>query len=218
MNILDLTHDIVAELSSANGPFQETFLEKYILNAIVDLCKKTYCYTEEISDVSVVDTAEYTLTPITANAKLVGFISARWGTGDDSTELTNTNKRELDEQDKLWQTRTGQPSAVTYGGGDTIRFDRIPDTAALTGIAIELLVAITPNSVDSIVPKVIELRHLETVKYYVKWKTYESPDFFDIKKADYFRKFYKKGMNELKDEILEELIGNTTVKAKSFLY
>lgn len=218
MNILDLTHDLVAELSKSDGTFQDTFLEKFLLDAIIDLCKETYCYTEEISDTSVLDTSTYTLTPITSNAKLVGLISARWGDDDDESELFVTNKRELDEQNRFWKQATGQPNAILYNGDDTITFNRIPDTSDLTGVAIIYEVAIAPNSIDSVVPKVIELRHLETVKHYVKWKTYEHPDFVNIKLADRFERKYILGKSRLKSEVMGEFIGNTTVKAKSFLY
>lgn len=218
ITILSLRHDIVAELSKSDGTFQDTFLEKFLLDAIKDLCKKTYCYTEEISDVSVIDTSTYTLTPVTADAKLVGLISARWGDDEDEGELFVTNKRELDEQNRRWKQATGQPNAIVYNGDKTITFDRIPDTTALTGINIVYRIAITPNSIDSVVPEVIELRHLETVTHYVKWKTYEHPDFLNLKLADRFEKKYNAGRSELLHEVMGEFIGNTTIKAKSFLY
>lgn len=228
MNILDLRQDIIAELSKSDGTFQDTFFEKFLFDAVVDLCRKTYCYTEEISDVSVVDTSTYTLTPVTTNAKLVGLISARWGDDDDEAELFVTNKRELDEQNRFWKQSTGQPSAIIYNGDDTITFNRIPDTSDLTGVAIIYEVAIAPSSIDSVVPKVIELRHLETVTHYVKWKTYEHPDFLNtlkpasiasfIKLADRFERKYILGKSRLRHEVMGEFIGNTTVKAKSFLY
>ena len=218
ITILSLRHDIVAELSKSDGTFQDTFLEKFLLDAVIDLCKKTYCYTEEISDISVVDTSTYTLTPVTSNAKLVGLISARWGDDDDEAELLVTNKRELDEQNRFWKQSTGQPNAIIYNGDTTITFNRIPDTTALTGVAVVYEVAITPNSIDSVVPEVIELRHLETITHYVKWKTYEHPDFFNIALADRFEKKYNSGLSELKNEVMGEFSGNTTVKARSFLY
>lgn len=218
INILDLRHDIVAEISKTSGPFQDTFLEKFILDGIKDLCKETYCYTEEISTVSVVDTATYTLTPVTANATLVGFISAMWGDGTDAEELCITNKRELDGMNRFWQQATGQPSAIIYNGDNTVRFNRIPDTAALTGVAIVFKVAIAPSNVDSVVPPVIEYRHLDAVKDYVKWRTYEHPDFLSIPLADRFEKKYLSRRRDLKGEILEDQMGNTTVKARSFLY
>lgn len=218
MNILDLRHDIVAELSKSDGTFQDTFLEKFLLDAIVDMCKETYCYTEEISDTSVVDTPTYTLTPTTSEAKLVGLISARWGDDDDEAELLVTNKRELDEQNRFWKQSTGQPNAILYNGDSTITLNRIPDTSDLTGVAIIYEVAIAPSSIDSVVPEVIEFRHLETVKYYVKWKVYEHPDFFNFKAADRFEKKYIRGRNKLKSEVMGEFIGNTTVRARSFLY
>lgn len=219
MNILDLTHDIVAEISKSNdNTFQGTFLEKYLLDAFKDLCKETYCYTEEISTVSVVDTSQYTLTIVTANAKLVGFISGRWGTGDDAKELLNSNKRELEEQERFWQVRKGEPTRIVYDGEDTITYNKIPDTTTLTGITITFLVAIAPDSVDSVVPKIIEFRHLEAIKDYVKWKVYESPDFRDFKLSVKYEKDYLKKRNALKSEILGEQIGNTSVKQRNFLY
>ena len=218
MDILDLRHDIVAELSKSDGTYQDTYLEKFLLDAIVDMCKTTYCYTEEIADTSVLDTSTYTLTPTTSNAKLVGLISARWGTDDDEGELFVTNKRELDEHNRFWKQATGQPNAILYNGDNTITFNRIPDTTVLTGVAIIYEVAIAPSNIDSIVPVVIELRHLETVTHYVKWKTYEHPDFFNFKAADRFEKKYIIGKSRLRHEVMDEFIGNTTVKARSFLY
>lgn len=218
MNILDLTHDIVAEMSKSKETFQDTFLEKYLLDAFKDLCRETYCYTEEISDVSVIDTSEYTLTIATANAKLVGFVSGKWGTGDNSKELKNTNKRELDEQDYYWQVRKGEPTKIIYDGEDKIKFNKIPDTTTLAGVTIKFLVAIAPDSIDSVVPKVIEYRYLETIKDYIKWKVYESPDFLNLKLSEKFERKYEKKRDVLKSEILEEQIGNTSVRQRNFLY
>jgi hypothetical protein len=206
--IIDWRQKILAELPTE----EDLFVEKYLMDAIQELCKRTGCFTEAIVDVSTVDVADHTLVPLTANSKLVRFLYGKYK----NDILDNKTIGEMKhEAGKAWEVIEGTPLFIVYEGGNTIRWSKIPDT---TGDAVEFTVSLMPMDIeDSDIPSQIEDLHLETVKDYVKWKFYLQPATFQEKLAAYHEKRFEKGRGNLRISVLTGFSGNSQVQQNRFM-
>jgi hypothetical protein len=206
--IIDWRQKILAELPTE----EDLFVEKYLMDAIQELCKRTGCFTEAIADVSTVDVADHTLVPLTADSKLVRFLYGKYK----NDILDNKTIGEMKhEAGKAWEVIEGTPLFIVYEGGNTIRWSKIPDT---TGDAVEFTVSLMPMDIeDSDIPSQIEDLHLETVKDYVKWKFYLQPATFQEKLAAYHEKRFEKGRGNLRISVLTGFSGNSQVQQNRFM-
>ena len=205
--IIEWRQKILAEL-----PINEDlFTEKYLMDAVQDLCRRTACFTEDIADTSVVDVPNHTLTPATANAKFVRFLYGKYKNAILDNKTIGEMKHESGSE---WETTKGTPLFIVYEGGNTIRWSKIPD---ITGDDVEFTVSLMPTDItDSDIPEKIEDLHLETVKDYVKWKTYLQPAMFNEKLAIYHEKRYEQGRGKLRISVLTGFSGNAQVQQTRF--
>lgn len=205
--IIDWRRQVLSEL-----PIDEDiFVEKYLIDAIQDLCRKTSCYTENIADTSVATQGSHTLTITTANASLIRFLYGKYKT----ITLEAKTRGEMTQLNSKWEEADGTPIYTVYDGGNSVRWSKKPDT---TGDAVEFTVAIMPTSIEnSDIPTPIENEHLETVKDYVKWKYYLQPQAFNEKLAMYHQKRYEAGRGKLRISVLTGFSGNSQVQHKSFV-
>jgi hypothetical protein len=206
--IIDWRQKVLSELPTE----EDLFVEKYLMDAIQELCKRTGCFTEDIADVSTIDVPEHTLVPLTANTQFVKFLYGKYK----NDILDNKTVGEMThESGNNWEITTGTPLFIVYQGGSTIRWSKIPDT---TGDAVEFTVSLMPTDiVDSDIPEKIEDLHLETVKDYVKWKFYLQPATFQEKLAAYHEKRFEQGRGKLRISVLTGFSGNSQVQQARFL-
>jgi hypothetical protein len=206
--IIDWRQKVLSELPTE----EDLFVEKYLMDAIQELCKRTGCFTEDIADVSTIDVPEHTLVPLTANTQFVKFLYGKYK----NDILDNKTVGEMKhESGNNWEITTGTPLFIVYQGGSTIRWSKIPDT---TGDAVEFTVSLMPTDiVDSDIPEKIEDLHLETVKDYVKWKFYLQPATFQEKLAAYHEKRFEQGRGKLRISVLTGFSGNSQVQQARFL-
>lgn len=199
--IIDWRREVLSEL-----PVEEDiFIEKYLMDAISDLCKRTDCLQETISDVSVIGNPDHLLVPLTANSKLVSFLYAKYS----GRVLKNKTAGEMVSFNPRWEEASGTPNYTIYNGGNTVRWDKKPTIA---GDSVEFIVSITPTSItDSDIPIPIEHAHLETVKDYVKWKFYLQPQIFNERLAGYHEKRYEDGRGKLRVSVLTNYTGSLSV-------
>lgn len=206
--IIDWRQKILAEL-----PLNEDlFVEKYLMDAIQELCKRTGCLTEDIADTSTEDVSEHTLAIITANAQFVRFLHGKYKT-------ENLGNRTIGEMNHFsgisWKETKGTPLFIVYEGGRSIRWSKIPDT---TGDAVEFTVSIMPTDIElSDIPEKIEDLHLETVKDYVKWKYFLQATTFNEKLAAYHEKRFEQGRGKLRASVLTGFTGNAQVQQERFV-
>lgn len=206
--IIDWRQKVLAELPTE----EDLFVEKYLMDAIQELCKLTGCFTEAIADVSTVDVPNHTLVPITANSKFVKFL---YGKYKSNILDSKTIGEMLHESGRNWEITTGTPLFIVYEGGNTIRWSKIPDT---TGDAVEFTVSLMPTDIeDSDIPEKIEDLHLETVKDYVKWKFYLQPATFQEKLAAYHEKRFERGRGKLRISVLTGFSGNSQAQQERFM-
>ena len=192
---------------------EDLFVEKFLMEAIQELCKKSQVFTEAIADVTTVSVPTHTLVPVTADSKFVRFLYGKYL----NKTLENRTVGEMNSMAPEWQATTGTPSYIVYEGGNTIRWSKIPDT---TGDAVEFTVSLMPTSItDSDIPSQIEDDHLETVKDYVKWKVYMLPieGVRDLKMAGFHKKEYEWGRSRLRISVLTGFSGNAQVEKISFV-
>ncbi len=192
---------------------EDIFVEKFLMEAIQELCKKSQCFTEVIADTSTINVPSHTLTPLTANSKLVRFLYGKYL----NKTLDNKTVGEMVYLNPEWLIVTGTPNYIVYEGGSTVRWSKIPDT---TGDSVTFTVAIMPTSIeDSDIPSQIEDEHLETVKDYVKWKVYLMPieGLFNEKLAMYHQKRYESGRSKLRISVLTGFSGNSQAQQVSFV-
>lgn len=206
--IIDWRQKVLSELPTE----EDLFVEKYLMEAIQELCKRTGCFTEDIADVSTIDVPEHTLVPLTANTQFVRFLYGKYK----NDILDNKTVGEMKhESGKNWEITTGTPLFIVYQGGNTVRWSKVPDT---TGDAVEFTVSLMPTDiVDSDIPEKIEDLHLETVKDYVKWKFYLQPATFQEKLAAYHEKRFEQGRGKLRISVLTGFSGNSQVQQARFL-
>ncbi len=192
---------------------EDIFVEKFLMEAIQELCKKSQCLTEIIADSSTINVPTHTLTPVTANTKLVRFLYGKYL----NKTLPNKTAGEMIYSNPEWLIVTGTPNYIVYEGGSTVRWSKIPDT---TGDSVTFTVALMPTSItDSDIPSQIEDLHLETVKDYVKWKVYSMPikELFNERLALSHKKEYESGRGKLRISVLTGFAGNSQVEQVSFM-
>lgn len=205
--IIDWRQKMLAELPVN----EDIFVEKYLMDAIQDLCKRTNVFTEIIVDTSVATQPTHTLVPLTANAKLVRFLYGKYK----KDILETKTKGEMVHLNSQWDSIEGTPIYTVYEGGNTVRWSKIPD---VTGDNVEFTVALEPTSIESSdIPQPIENEHLETVKDYVKWKFYLQPQIFNEKLATYHQKRYESERDKLRISVLTGFTGNAQVEYVSFV-
>ncbi len=206
--IIDWRQKVLAELPTE----EDLYVEKYLMDAIQELCKRTGCFTEDIADTSVSGQPDHTLVPVTANSKFVRFLYGKYLNDILDPKTIGEMKHEAGKQ---WQIVTGTPLFTVYEGGNTVRWSRIPDN---TGDAVEFTVSLMPTSIeDSDIPEKIEDLHLETVKDYVKWKFYLQPTTFQEKLAAYHEKRYEIGRGKLRASVLTGFSGNAQAQQERFV-
>lgn len=195
-------------------PFNEDiFIEKYLMEGIQDLCRKSQCFTEAIVGASTDGDPVHTLTATSAYSKVVKFLYGKYL----NRTLENRTVGEMTHRNPQWETNIGTPNFIVYEGGNTIRWSKIPDT---TGDSVEFTVSLIPTDIEnSDVPRQIEDDHLETVKDYVKWKTYITPleNIFNERLAIYHEKRYERGSDKLKVSVLTGFSGNAQVQQVRFV-
>ena len=192
---------------------EDIFVEKFLMEAIQELCKKSQCLTEDIADTSTIDVPTHTLTPLTADTKLVRFLYGKYL----NKTLDNKTVGEMKHLNPEWEIVTGTPSYIVYEGGSTLRWSKIPDK---TGDSVTFTVALMPTSItDSDIPEQIEYAHLETVKDYVKWKVYLMPieGLFNEKLALFHKKEYESGRSNLRISVITGFSGNSQAEQVSFV-
>ncbi len=206
--IIEWRQKVLAELPTE----EDMFVEKYLMDAVQELCKRTGCFTEDIADVSAEDVPSHTLVPVTANSKFVRFLSGMYKDHILDNKSTGEMKHESGPN---WKIRKGTPLFIVYEGGNTIRWSKIPDTS---GDAVEFTVSLMPTDIeDSDIPEKIEDLHLETVKDYVKWKFYLQPAVFNEKMAAYHEKRFEQGRGKLRASVLTGFTGNAQVQQERFV-
>lgn len=192
---------------------EDIFVEKFLVEGIQELCKYSKCFTEDIADTSTIDVPEHTLTPVTANVKLVRFLYGKY-----LNQILDIKTRgEMVALNPEWETITGKPYYFVYDGGNTIRWSKIPDA---TGDAVTFTVALMPTSIeDSDIPQQIENEHLETVKDYVKWKVYMMPieGIHNIKLGLFHKSEYEKGRAKLRISVITGFSGNSQAHQERFV-
>ncbi len=192
---------------------EDIFVEKFLMEAMQELCRYSKCFTEAIADTSTISVPTHTLTPLTANSKVVRFLYGKYL----NKILDNKTVGEMIHLNPEWEIVTGTPNYIVYEGGNTIRWSKIPDT---TGDAVTFTVALIPTSIeDSDIPQQIEDEHLETVKNYVKWKVYMMPleGVRDIKLAMLHKNEYDSGKGKLRISVLTGFSGNSQAEQVSFM-
>jgi hypothetical protein len=206
--IIEWRQKVLAELPTE----EDIFVEKYLMDAIQELCKRTGCFTEDIADVSTIDVPNHTLVPLTANSKFVRFLYGKYK----NDILDNKTVGEMKhESGKNWEITTGTPLFIVTEGGNTVRWSKIPDT---TGDAVEFTVSLMPTDIElSDIPEKIEDLHLETVKDYVKWKFYLQPATFQEKLATYHEKRFEQGRGKLRISVLTGFSGNSQAQQERFM-
>jgi hypothetical protein len=206
--IIEWRQKVLSEL-----PFNEDiFVEKFLMEAIQELCKYSKCFTEDIEDVTVENFPEHTLTPVTANVKLIRFLYGKYK----NKTLDNKTVGEMTYLNPQWQINTGTPNYIVYQGGNTIRWSKIPDA---TGDDVLFTVALMPTSIeDSDIPEQIEDEYLETVKDYVKWKVYTMPipGVTDLKLGLFHKAEYEKGRGKLRISVITGFSGNSQAQQERF--
>jgi hypothetical protein len=206
--IIEWRQKVLSELPTD----EDMFVEKYLMDAIQELCKRTGCFTEDIVDTSTTGVPEHTLVPLTANVKFVKFLYGKYKNNILDNKTIGEMKHESGND---WQITTGTPLFIVYEGGNTVRWSKIPDT---TGDAVEFTVSLMPTDIaDSDIPEKIEDLHLETVKDYVKWKFYLQPATFQEKLAAYHEKRFENGRGKLRISVLTGFSGNSQVQQARFL-
>jgi hypothetical protein len=205
--IIEWRYKVLSEL-----PVQEDlFVEKFLMDGMQDLCRRTSVWTEDIADVSTVDVPNHTLTPLTAYTKLVRFLSGSYK----GVELDNKTVGEMVALSREWKTGKGTPPYIVYEGGNTIRWAKIPDT---TGDAVSFTVSLEPTDIEnSDIPLQIETDHLETIKDYVKWKFFMQPQVFNADLALLHKKMYESGRGKLKISVITGFVGNSQAHQERFL-
>lgn len=205
--ILEWRYTVLSEL-----PVQEDlFVEKFLMDGMKDLCRRTHVWTEDIADVSTVDVPTHTLTPLTPNAKLVRFLSGSYK----GVELDNKTTGEMMALNRQWKSIKGTPPYIVYEGGNTIRWAKIPDK---TGDAVSFTVSLEPTDIElSIIPEQIETDHEETIKDYVKWKYYMQPQVFNADLALLHKREYERGRGKLKISVITGFVGNSQAQQERFL-
>ncbi len=205
--IIDWRQKVLSELSLN----EDLFVEKFLMEGVQELCRKTQCFREIITDTSTIDVSEHTLTPVTANAKFTRFLYGKYK----DIQLDEKTVGEMKALSPNWETHKGTPMYIVYQGGSTIRWSSIP---VVTGDAVEFTVALEPTSIeDSDIPEVMEIDHLETVKDYVKWKFYMQPQVFNADLALLHKKEYERGRGKLKISMITGFVGNSQAHQESFL-
>ncbi len=206
--IIDWRQGVLSELPVN----EDLYVEKFLMQGMQELCRRTQCFTEDIADTSTVDVPEHTLVPVTANSKLVRFLFGKYN----NLTLPNKTVGEMIHLNREWETLEGTPPCIVYEGGNTIRWGKIPDT---TGDAVEFTVALEPTDiVDSDIPELIEIDHEETIKDYVKWKYYLQPGVLqDAKLALYHKGEYEKGRGKLRISVITGFSGNSQAEQVPFL-
>jgi hypothetical protein len=192
---------------------EDIFVEKFLMEGIQELCKYSKCFTEDIADTSTINVPEHTLTPITANVKLVRFLYGKYL----NKTLDGKTRGEMTAMNPQWEITSGTPNYFVYDGGNTIRWSKIPDA---TGDAVTFTVALMPTSIeDSDIPQQIEDDHLETVKDYVKWKTYMMPieGVHNLKLGLFHKAEYEKGRAKLRISVLTGYFGNSQAQQERFV-
>ncbi len=190
---------------------EDLFVEKFLMDAIRELCRKTFCLKEDIADTTTATVPSHTLVPTTLNSKFVRFLYGKY----DSKALENKTFGEMNELNPKWEISEGTPAYIVYEGGNTIRWSKIPDT---TGDAVEFTVALEPTDiVDSDIPELIEIDHEETVKDYIKWKYYLQAPVFNAQLSMAHKKEYENGRDDLKISMLTGHTGNSQAKQVSFM-
>lgn len=206
--IIEWRQKVLSELPTD----EDLFVEKYLMDAIQELCKRTGCFTEDIADVSTIAVPEHTLTPLTANTKFVKFLYGKYKNDILDNKTIGEMKHESGSD---WEVTEGTPLFIVYEGGNTVRWSKIPDT---TGDAVEFTVSLMPTDIaDSDIPEKIEDLHLETVKDYVKWKFYLQPTTFQEKLAAYHEKRFEQGRGKLRISVLTGFVGNSQVQQERFM-
>ncbi|MCP4257971.1 MAG: hypothetical protein GY774_10655 [Planctomycetes bacterium] len=191
---------------------EDLFVEKFLMEGIQELCRRTQCYTEDIAGTSTAATATHTLTPVTTYVSLVRFLYGKYKL----KTLPNKTVGEMTHLNREWESLAGTPPYIVYEGGNTIRWGKIPDS---TGDAVEFTVALEPTDiVNSDIPELIEIDHLETIKDYVKWKYYMQPGpFLNVQLAKEHKKEYEKGRGQLKISVITGFSGNSQVEQAAFM-
>lgn len=192
---------------------EDIFVEKFLMEAIQELCRYSKCFTEDIADTSTIDVPTHTLTPITANAKVVRFLYGKYK----NKTLDNKTLGEMKHLNPEWEIVTGTPSYIVYEGGNIIRWSKIPDA---TGDDVTFTVALIPTSIeDSDIPQQIEDEHLETVKDYVKWKVYMMPieGVHNLKLGAFHKTEYERNRGKLRISVLTGFSGNSQAQQESFI-
>jgi hypothetical protein len=190
---------------------EDLFVEKFLMNGMQELCRRTHCYREVITDVSAEDQPSHTLVPVTLNTALVRFLYGKYN----SVSLPNKTVGEMTHMSKKWESLKGTPPYIVYEGGKTIRWAKIPDT---DGHDVEFTVALEPTDIaDSDIPELIEIDHEETIKDYVKWKYYLQPQTLSEKLAMYHKKEYENGRGKLKISVITGFSGNSQVEQAPFM-
>ncbi len=207
--IIDWRQSVLSELPVN----EDIFVEKFLMEAIQELCKKSQCFTEIIADTSTISVPTHTLTPLTANTKLVRFLYGKYL----NKTLDNKTVGEMKYSNPQWEIVTGTPNYIVYEGGSTVRWSKIPDT---TGDSVTFTVALMPTSItDSDIPSQIEDEHLETVKDYVKWKVYSMPieGLFNNQLALSHKKEYLSGRGKLRISVITGFSGNSQAQQARFV-
>jgi hypothetical protein len=207
--IIEWRQSVLAEL-----PFNEDiFVEKFLMESIQELCRKSQCFTEVIADTSTAGVPTHSLLPITADSKMVKFLYGKYL----NKTLDNKTVGEMTHLNPQWEIGEGTPNYIVYEGGNTIRWSKIPDK---TGDAVAFTVSLIPTSItDSDIPQQIEDEHLETVKDYVKWKVYMMPieGVFNERLAIYHEKRYDNGRSKLRTSVLTGFSGNAQARQERFV-
>ncbi len=205
--IIDWRQKVLSELPVN----EDLFVEKFLMEGVQDLCRRTHCYTEDIVDTSVATQPTHTLTPVTANAKLGRFLWAKYK----DILLDGKTVGEMKALNSQWEITAGTPVYAVYEGGNTVRWSKIPD---VTGDAVEFHVSLIPTDIeDSDIPEPIEVDHLETIKDYVKWKYYMQPQVFNAQLSALHKKEYENGRGDLKISVITGFVGNSQAHQESFL-
>jgi hypothetical protein len=206
--IIEWRQKVLSEL-----PFNEDiFVEKFLMEAIQELCKYSKCFTEDIADVTTAGVPTHTLTPVTANVKLIRFLYGKYK----NKTLDNKTVGEMVHLSREWEMNTGTPNYIVSQGGNTIRWSKIPDA---TGDDVLFTVALMPTSIeDSDIPEQIEDEYLETVKDYVKWKVYFMPieGIKDLKLGAFHKAEYEKGRGKLRISVITGFTGNSQAQQERF--
>ncbi len=190
---------------------EDIFVEKFLMEGIQELCRKTQCFTEVITDVSVINVPNHTLTPVTAYSKLHKFL---YGSYSGVTKDGKT-RGEMNALNRQWEAAEGTPPFTVYDGGSTVRWSKIPDVA---GDAVEFTVSLIPTDIEnSDIPEPIDDDHLETIKDYVKWKFYMQPVVFNADLAILHKKEYFRGQGKLKISVITGYIGNSQAHQEPFM-